>query len=398
MRATAFWILIFCAFGITSSFNFNPLPLGVSRRLILSREDFSCQRARRKVASPARTVCSGLHRPHHEGQLKTYYDRPRRIVALGDIHGDVRALATSLRMSDLIDERGNWVGKDSMLVQLGDVLDRGPNDYFCMRLLIKLQKQAREAGGDVICLLGNHEVMNAQLDFRYVDPAAWLGWELEDEGKGKSAQDADPLEIHALPKYMHGRINALRRGHGTLSKTLSTWPVCVVVGDTVFCHGGLMPEAVVYGLQRLNDETSNWLAGEDSMRPWLLDCNPQYSPIWHRAFATANTVDPFTLSAADCTMRLLHVSRMVIGHTPQFEGVNCLVTPEGREIWRVDAGMSTGIFEGPIECLEILAAKDNMDKVNILSEGGIVRKSLRQQRISEKIWSSTSTRLQSLKT
>eukprot|EP00960_Hanusia_phi_P029681 748099-Hanusia_phi.AAC.4 len=195
------------------------------------------QRARRKVASPARTVCSGLHRPHHEGQLKTYYDRPRRIVALGDIHGDVRALATSLRMSDLIDERGNWVGKDSMLVQLGDVLDRGPNDYFCMRLLIKLQKQAREAGGDVICLLGNHEVMNAQLDFRYVDPAAWLGWELEDEGKGKSAQDADPLEIHALPKYMHGRINALRRGHGTLSKTLSTWPVCVVVGDTVFCHG-----------------------------------------------------------------------------------------------------------------------------------------------------------------
>ena len=63
-------------------------------------------------------------------------------------------------------------------------------------------------------------------------------------------------------------------------------------------------------------------------------------------------------------MRLLHVSRMVIGHTPQvaerpcspflltllqFEGVNCLVTPEGREIWRVDAGMSTGIFEGPVE-------------------------------------------------
>ena len=238
MCSTTIWVLVFCTLGGVSSFHVNSLQLKVSTsRLITSPADNSCSQRKVFVAGLARIVCSAAQQSHHPGLLKTYYDRPKRIIALGDIHGDVRALATSLHMSHLIDDRGNWIGKDSVLVQLGDVLDRGPNDYWCMRLLIKLQEQARASGGDVICLLGNHEVMNAQLDFRYVDPAAWAGWELEDDGRGSAASEAAQVAIHALPKYMHGRVNALRRGHGTLSKTLSTWPVCVVVGDTVFCHG-----------------------------------------------------------------------------------------------------------------------------------------------------------------
>jgi len=52
-------------------------------------------------------------------------------------------------------------------------------------------------------------------------------------------------------------------------------------------------------------------------------------------------------------MSLLGAKRMVIGHTPQQRGVNCVRTPEGREIWRIDTGMSQGIAQGPLETLEI---------------------------------------------
>ncbi|HCQ02865.1 MAG TPA: hypothetical protein DIT99_20230 [Candidatus Latescibacteria bacterium] len=48
-----------------------------------------------------------------------------RIVAIGDVHGDVDALVSILRKADVIDARNQWIGGKTVLVQLGDVLDRG---------------------------------------------------------------------------------------------------------------------------------------------------------------------------------------------------------------------------------------------------------------------------------
>ena len=61
-------------------------------------------------------------------------------------------------------------------MQLGDILDRGDGERHCMDLLFKLKEEAREAGGQVHVLLGNHEVRNVDLDFRYVTQNAWEGW------------------------------------------------------------------------------------------------------------------------------------------------------------------------------------------------------------------------------
>lgn len=65
-----------------------------------------------------------------------------------------------------MDEKGRWIGGKAILVQMGDILDRGPDESDCLQRLLSLQAQARAAGGDVIMLLGNHEIMNAELDFR----------------------------------------------------------------------------------------------------------------------------------------------------------------------------------------------------------------------------------------
>lgn len=96
----------------------------------------------------------------------------RRIVAVGDLHGDFNQSCAVLRLSRLIDNNNKWIGEDAYLVQLGDILDVGPDDILIVRLLMKLQKQAEARGGDVIQLLGNHELRNFQGDYTAVDPAS----------------------------------------------------------------------------------------------------------------------------------------------------------------------------------------------------------------------------------
>ena len=57
-------------------------------------------------------------------------------------------------------------------VQIGDVLDRGIGEYDILMRLAKLSRQAAMEDGKVIQLMGNHELMNYQADWRYVS-GAW---------------------------------------------------------------------------------------------------------------------------------------------------------------------------------------------------------------------------------
>lgn len=48
----------------------------------------------------------------------------RRIVALGDLHGDLPNALTVLKMTGVIDEDRKWTGDVDFLVQTGDMIDR----------------------------------------------------------------------------------------------------------------------------------------------------------------------------------------------------------------------------------------------------------------------------------
>jgi hypothetical protein len=98
--------------------------------------------------------------------------RPVRVVAVGDVHGDARGLLSILERARLVDSHGRWIGGQAVFVQTGDVLDRGPDVQPLLDLLMALERQAKDAGGQAVILLGNHEAMNAMGDLRYVAPAA----------------------------------------------------------------------------------------------------------------------------------------------------------------------------------------------------------------------------------
>ena len=101
------------------------------------------------------------------------FPAPERLVALGDVHGDIAATRRALRLAGAIDADDHWIGGELVVVQTGDQLDRGDDEQAILELFAKVQREAAAAGGAVHVLNGNHEFMNALGDLRYVTPGGY---------------------------------------------------------------------------------------------------------------------------------------------------------------------------------------------------------------------------------
>ncbi|EOD32995.1 hypothetical protein EMIHUDRAFT_112027 [Emiliania huxleyi CCMP1516] len=100
------------------------------------------------------------------------YSHPSSVCAVGDLHGDLQHALAALALCGAVDpETGSWVGGAMTVVQTGDVLDRGNNSLGVLRALWRLQAEAEAAGGELVLLLGNHELMNMQGKVHYVHKA-----------------------------------------------------------------------------------------------------------------------------------------------------------------------------------------------------------------------------------
>lgn len=92
------------------------------------------------------------------------------VRAVGDIHGDINKAMRCLELADVAAFPNGipiWTGGNTIVVQLGDILDRGDAEISTLMLLRQLGKQAEEQGGAVHILNGNHESLNVAGDFRY---------------------------------------------------------------------------------------------------------------------------------------------------------------------------------------------------------------------------------------
>ncbi len=129
-----------------------------------------------------------------EPALPTRYPAARRIVAIGDLHGDLQAARAALILAGAIDSQDRWIGRGLGVRQTGDQLDRGEGEIAILELFERLRAEALQAGGAVHVLNGNHELMNAAGDFRYVTGG---GFRETFEAMGTGAEETDSAKTRA---------------------------------------------------------------------------------------------------------------------------------------------------------------------------------------------------------
>ena len=103
------------------------------------------------------------------------------------VEGETPPTPFLLREVEVIDDSNNWVGGDTHLVSLGDLIDRGPGSRQVVELLMKLQQQAAAAGGAVHVVLGNHEVLVMSGDTRYISRAEYAAFADDESGAEREA-------------------------------------------------------------------------------------------------------------------------------------------------------------------------------------------------------------------
>ena len=87
---------------------------------------------------------------------------PEKLIAISDIEGNFNGFSSFLKSNKIVDSNYNWTFNNGHLVLVGDFVDRGKNVVQVLWLIYKLEKQAKENGGKVHFILGNHEIMNFQ--------------------------------------------------------------------------------------------------------------------------------------------------------------------------------------------------------------------------------------------
>jgi hypothetical protein len=281
-------------------------------------------------AAPPSALSPATGPTAHASLGRYVFPSPRRLVAVGDLHGDLDHARRALRLARAIDTSDRWVGGDLVVVQTGDEIDRGDDDRAILDDVERWRAQARAAGGDVVALLGNHELMNAMHDFRYVTTG---GFEAFSTFAGSDAGGETGRAAAFAPD-------------GPYARVLGHRPVVVQVGDSVFVHGGVLPEHVRYGLERMNDEVDAWLEGAPGARvPAPLVAED--GPVWTRVYSL--NADADACARLRQTLAALGAERMVVGHTVQRDGITSACE---EHVWRIDVGLSRA-FGGPIQVLQI---------------------------------------------
>ena len=263
--------------------------------------------------------------------------KKERIIVLGDIHGDFSKLKQLLRIAKVINQEGNWIGGNTVVVQVGDQIDScrfdGTNscslkgttvndkaeDIIILKYLTELHNQAIEYNGAVYSLVGNHEIMNVQGDMTYVSY--------------ENLREFDDV---------YGRMIAFRPGNEMASFMGCTRKMALIIGSNLFVHAGILPELIEkYGkesIDNMNKLLSLYLLNELENPKHFEDIFllGQDSPLWTREFG-GKKYNKKMMKAMDKLEKVYKVGKMFVGHTPQMnEGIN---RKYAVKIWRTYIGV-----------------------------------------------------------
>lgn len=218
------------------------------------------------------------------------YQQPGKVFVVSDIEGSFQSFCKILYKEGIISKYFQWTFEDNHLVILGDCFDRGEQVTECLWLIYSLEEKARKRGGHVHFILGNHEIMNMNGDWRYRHP-----------------KYADRKNGHAT---------ALYDGNNELWRWLCTKNIVEKIGDTLFVHAGIAKEIVQLGLSvdEINSLARPYYtrADETFTDPVLsLLYNGNTSPFWYRGYYVGLSSE----EEVDASLKHFRVNTIVTGHT-----------------------------------------------------------------------------------
>jgi hypothetical protein len=227
------------------------------------------------------------------GRAKTKAEHADAVIAVGDVHGAFDDFVAILRRSGLVDKQNHWAGGKTTFVQTGDLIDRGPKPREVMDLMMTLEKEAPNAGGRVVSLLGNHEMMNLMGDLRYVTAENYASFgDSNSEQRQKSAyqlyvkwRNGHPQLLAELPQPMEITEAEWMARHpvgfvehaeafstkGTYGKWVREKAALAEIGEVVFLHGGIDPSLAHLKLDTINAHVRDEIKAFDDAKQYLLD-------------------------------------------------------------------------------------------------------------------------------
>ena len=319
-----------------------------------------------------------------------------RVVAVGDVHGAYDTFVGILRAAGLLDSRDRWTGGRAILVQTGDVLDRGDDSRRVLDLLRRLERDAPRAGGRVLPLLGNHELMRVLGDWRYVSPGELRAFRNADSDqlrelvygnivaatRDRAAAEKMPFDEKAFREQFLKEVPLgfieMRQAFdvkGEYGPWVRARPTMAIVNGIAYLHGGISDKVAPLGCVGVNAAVAKELASipvPPERIPDLLSA-AEHGPLWYRGLAQ-EPEDEFapTLTAI---LEQIKARAFVIGHTPVLPGR--IVTRFGGRVVQIDGGMLGGEFfpKGNPVALEIRGTEmtaiylDRRERVGGLATG-----------------------------
>ncbi|MDB9722307.1 metallophosphoesterase [Candidatus Marinimicrobia bacterium] len=257
---------------------------------------------------------------------KANFNNIKKIAALSDIHGQYDLVIKLFKNNKIIDDNLNWSFGKGHLVITGDIFDRGDKVNEVLWFIYKLESQAKNKGGRVHYLLGNHEYMILYNDLRYIHE------------KYKAASILLNLEHHEL--YSDKTI---------IGKWLRSKSTIIKINNNIFTHGGISEDFISYGdfnIEKINDtmrksipQLKKLRESRNEVKSDSIFYNVFYgnkSLIWYRDYFKEN----FTDTDISKILKLVDADHIVVGHTTQEKVVSLF----NNKILGVDSGLKNGEY------------------------------------------------------
>lgn len=288
---------------------------------------------------------------------KDSYEPQDKIFVTSDIEGNFNTFYSLLLGNKVMDKNYNWIYGKGHLVICGDMFDRGTEVLPCLWLLYKLEEQAKNKGGEVHFILGNHDVMNLSFEIRYV----------------KEKYKALARLVSGISNNDQEAYAFLMSNANELVQWIRTKNAIEKIGDNMFLHGGISEEMISTGLSineineiiRENIRKNLRKHPEEDKHANLIFGSK--GPLWYRGLVKGSSYDNMPSDYIDRVLAYYKVNHVIIGHTI----VDKVVTGDfNGKVIRVDVKHPKEKFTGKSQALLIengsyFRVNDNGTKIEL---------------------------------